>query len=94
MTASAAVRRPFLTQVALNNLLIILGSSTSTLLLLKIINQHCLNPLGHGVYQSFTGFHWSPLPLIHDDITELVDIRELELLHLLFEDAPHVLNRV
>ncbi len=28
-----------------------------------IILQHCLNPLGHGVHQSFTGCHWSPLPL-------------------------------
>ncbi len=34
-----------------------------------IIFQHCLNPLGHGVHQSFTGCHWSPLPLLHDDIT-------------------------
>ncbi len=25
--------------------------------------QHCLNPLGHGVHQSFTGCHWSPHPL-------------------------------
>ncbi len=24
-----------------------------------IIFQHCLNPLGHGVHQSFTGCHWS-----------------------------------
>ncbi len=53
-----------------------------------IIFQHYLNPLGHGVHQSFTGCHWSPLPLLHDDITELVDFRDLALLHLLFED-PH-----
>ncbi len=36
-----------------------------------IIFQPCLNPLGHGVHQGFTGCHWSPLPLLHDDdITE------------------------
>ncbi len=56
-----------------------------------IIFQHCLNPLGHGVHQSFTGCHWScPLPLLHDDITELVDVRDLALLHLPFENAPHI----
>ena len=59
-----------------------------------IIFQHCLNPLKHGVHQSFTGCHWNPLPLLHDDITELVDVRDLALLHLLFEDAPQMLNRV
>ncbi len=47
-----------------------------------IIFQYCLNPLGHGVHQSFTGFHWSPFPLLHDDITELVDVRDLALLYL------------
>ncbi len=41
------------------------------------IFQHCLNPLWHGVHQSFTGCHWSPLPLLHDNITELVDVRDL-----------------
>ncbi len=55
-----------------------------------IIFQHCLNPLGHGVHQSFTGCHWSPLPLLYDNITELVDARDLALLHLLFEDAPQI----
>ncbi len=55
-----------------------------------IIFQHCLNPLGHGVHQGFTGCHCSPLPLLHDDITELVDVRDLALLHLLFEDAPQI----
>ncbi len=45
-----------------------------------IIFQHCHNPLGHGVHQSFTGCHWSPLPLLHDDITELVDVRDLAML--------------
>ena len=59
-----------------------------------IIFQHCLNPLGLGVHQSFTGCHWSPLPLLHDDIMELVHVRDLALLHLLFEDAPQMLNRV
>ncbi len=56
----------------------------------SIIFQHCLNPLGHGVHQSFTGCHWSPLPLLHDDFTELVDVRDLALLHPLFEDAPQM----
>ncbi len=55
-----------------------------------IIFQHCLNPLGQGVHQSFTGCHWSPLPLLHDDITELVDVRDLALLHFPFEDAPQI----
>ncbi len=32
--------------------------------------------------------------LIHDDIMELVDVRELLLLHLSLEDAPQILNRV
>ncbi len=56
----------------------------------SIIFQHCLNPLGHGVDQSFTGCHWSPLPLLHDDITELVDVRDNALLHIQFEDAPQI----
>ncbi len=55
-----------------------------------IIFQHCLNALGHEVHQSFTGCHWSPLPLLHDNITELVDVRDLALLHLPFEDAPQM----
>ncbi len=42
-----------------------------------IIFHHCLNPLGHGVHQSFTGCHWSPLPLPYDaehvHSTSLVD---------------------
>jgi len=59
-----------------------------------IVLQHCLNPLGHGVQQSFTGYHWSPLPLLHDHITELVDVRDLVLLHLPSEDAPQMLNKV
>ncbi len=40
-----------------------------------------------GFHQSFTCCHWSPLPLLHDDITELVNVRDLALLHLPFEDA-------
>ncbi len=54
------------------------------------IFQHYLNPLGHGVNQSFTGCHWVPLPLLHDDIPELVDFRDLALLHLPFEDVPTI----
>lgn len=34
-----------------------------------------------------SGFHWSPFPLTHDAVTELVDVGDLALLHLLFEDA-------
>ncbi len=55
-----------------------------------IIFQHCLNPLGHGVHQSFTGCNWSPPPLLHDDIMELVDVRGLTLLHLTFEEAAQI----
>ncbi len=50
-------------------------------------HQHFLNPLGHGVHQSFTGCHWSPLPLLHDDIKELL---HLALFHLPFENAPQI----
>ncbi len=67
-----------------------IGPKVSIFCVATIIFQHCLNPLGHGVHQSFTGCHWSPLPLLHDDITELVDVRDLALLHLPFEDAPHI----
>ncbi len=42
-----------------------------------IIFQNCHNPLGRGVHQSFTGCHWSPLPLLHDYMMELVDVRNL-----------------
>ncbi len=35
-----------------------------------------------------------PLPLLHNDITELLDVRHMVRLHLPLEDAPHVLNRV
>ncbi len=63
------------------------GPTVSIFCVATIIFQHCLNPLGHGDHQSFTGCHWSPLPLLHD-IMELVDVRHLVLLHLPFEDAP------
>ncbi len=53
-----------------------------------------LHPLGHEVHQSFTSCNWSPLQLLHDDITELVDVRDLALLHLPVEDAPQMLNGV
>ncbi len=56
----------------------------------SVIFLHCLNPLGHEVHQSFTGCHCCPLTLLHDDINELVDVRDLALLHLLFEDAPQI----
>ncbi len=58
----------------------------SILCVATIIFQHCLNPLGHGVHQSFTGCHWS----CHWSIMELVDVRDLALLHLPFEDAPKI----
>ncbi len=64
-----------------------IGPKVSIFCVATIIFLHCLNPLGRGVHQSFTGCHWSPLPLLHDDITELVDTRDLALLHLQFEDA-------
>ena len=70
-----------------------IGPKVSTFRLATIIFQHCLNPLVHGVYQFFTGYYWSPLPL-NDDIMKLVDVRDLVLLHLPFEDAPQMLNRV
>lgn len=38
--------------------------------------------------------HRSPLPLLHDDIAELVGVRDVALLHLLLEDATQMLNRV
>ncbi len=56
-----------------------------------IILQHCLNPLGHGVHQSFTGCHWSTLPLLHGDITELVNVTDLGPLHLPLEDVHRLL---
>ncbi len=50
--------------------------------------------LMHGIHQSCTGCGWHPLPLLHNDITELQGVRHMVLLHLPLEDAPHVLNRV
>ncbi len=64
-----------------------IGPKVSIFCVATIIFQHCLNPLGHEVHQSFTGCHWSPLPL-------LVDVRNVVLLHVSFEDAPQMLNRV
>ncbi len=49
----------------------------SILCVATIFSQHCLNTLRHGVHQSFTGCHWRPLPLLHGDITELMDVRDL-----------------
>ena len=71
-----------------------IGPKVSIFCVITIIFQHCFNPLGHGVHQRFTGWHWSPLPLLHDDITELVDVGDLALLHLPFEDVLQTLNRV
>ena len=70
-----------------------IGPKVSIYCVATIIFQHRLNPHGHGV-QSFTGFHWSLLPLLRDNITELVDVRDHALLHLPFEDVPQMLNRV
>ncbi len=35
-----------------------IGPKMSICCVATIIFQHCLNPLGHGVHQSFTGCHW------------------------------------
>ncbi len=67
-----------------------IGPKVSIFCAATIIFQNRLNPLGHGVHQSFTGCHRSPFPLPLDDITELVDVRELLLLHLPFEYAPQI----
>ncbi len=40
-----------------------IGPKVSIVCVATIIFQYCLNPLGHGVHQNFTGCHWSPLPL-------------------------------
>ncbi len=66
-----------------------IGPKVSIFCVATIIFQHCLNPLEHGVYWSFTGCHWSPLALLHDDITELVDVGDIALLHLPFVIMPH-----
>ncbi len=36
-----------------------IGPKVSIFCVATIIFQHCLNTLGHGVHQSFTGCHWS-----------------------------------
>ena len=61
-----------------------IGPKVSIFCAATIILQHCHNPLGHGVHQSFTGCQWNPLPLVLDDILELMDVRDLALLHLPF----------
>ncbi len=67
-----------------------IGPKVSIFCVATIIFQHCLNSLGHWVHQSFTGCHWSPLPLLHDDIMELVYVRDLALLHLPLEDSLQI----
>lgn len=42
---------------------------------------HGLNPYGLEIHQSCTGFYWNPIQLLHDDITELLDVRHVVLLH-------------
>ncbi len=66
-----------------------IGPKVSIFCVATIIFQHYLNPLGHGVHQS-KGCHWSSLPPLHYDITELVDVGDFALLHPPFEDAPQI----
>ncbi len=40
-----------------------IGPKVSIFYVATIIFQQCLKPFGHGVHQSFTGGHLSPLPL-------------------------------
>ncbi len=61
-----------------------IGPKVSIFCVATIIFKHCIN---QWVHQIFTGCHWSPLPL---DIPELVDVRDLALLHLPFDDAPQI----
>ena len=61
-----------------------IGPEVLIFCLATIIFQNCPKPLGHGVHQSFTGCHWNPHPLVLEDITELMDVRDLALLHLPF----------
>ncbi len=56
--------------------------------------KHCFNPPRHVIHQSCTGCCWHPLPLLHNDITELLDVRHMVLLHLPLEDTPHVVNSI
>ncbi|KAI2666807.1 Protein translocase subunit SecA [Labeo rohita] len=53
-----------------------------------IVIYHCLNHSGHGIHQSCTGCCWDPLQIFYNDITELLDVTHMVLLHLLLEDAP------
>ena len=63
----------------------------SILCVATIIFQHCLNPLGHWVHQSFTG--WPPEPSSTPPWWhQLADVKDLALLHLMFEDAPQILE--
>ncbi len=63
------------TKVSFKNENVQIGPKMSIFCVATIIFQHCLNPLRHGVHQSFTGWHWSPLPCLHDDIKELLDVK-------------------
>ncbi len=82
--------KPLATKVSTTSENVQIGPKVSICCVATIIFQNCLNPLGHGVHQSFTCCHLNPLPLPHDNITELVDVRDLALLHLPFEDAPQI----
>lgn len=44
--------------------------------------MHCLNPYVLEIHQSCIGFYRNPLPILHGDITELVDVTLLALLYL------------
>ena len=53
-----------------------IGPKVSIFCVATIIFQHCLNPVRHGGH-----LH------VLDDITELMDVGDLVLLHLPFQDA-------
>ncbi len=76
--------KPLVTKVSTPSENVQIGPKVSIFCVATIIFQHCLNPLGH----------WRPLPALHDDISELVDVRDIAILHIPFEDAPQMLNRV
>lgn len=59
---------------------VLIGPKESIFCVTTIIIQYCLNPPGHGIHQGCSGYYWDALPLLHDDITELVDVRHLILL--------------
>ncbi len=48
-----------------------IGPKVSIFCVATIIFQHCLNPLGHGVHQSFTGCHWSMLETLRSSTFRL-----------------------